>query len=404
VQRALLCCARARLDETARRELNALLREGIDLAALTAEARRHGLVPVVCRHLEEAGLNPHDVPDLAPLHAGALKDGAWSLAMAAELGAVLEALSSAGVTALAIKGPATAALGYEDLGLRTFSDLDLLIRPADLEQAWAVLETRGYSPTLTLPRAWRARLRRRTYELTFQHSDGRRVVDLHWSLLRPGYSFTPGFDGVFARTTVVAIGPRSVPTLAAEPTLLFLLLHGAKHDWERLGWLCDVGELLRRHPDLDWQAVIEWSAPVGRRRLIDVGLAMAHAMVDAPVPRQVLERGRSDSRVADIAGTLARRLLAPPAPPRRWFPETLLRVQYLRSMARGRDRLRFLHEILLRPTPLEWQTVPLPPSLAQLHYVVRPVRLLLKHAARTVGRTRTTEGLRDAGGEPRSNR
>ena len=49
-------------------------------------------------------------------------------------------------------------------------------------------------------------------------------------------------------------------------------------------------------------------------------------------------------------------------------------------MERASDRLRFLHDVLLRPTPLEWEAVPLPPSLAPLYYLVRPMRLLWKYA------------------------
>jgi hypothetical protein len=35
--------------------------------------------------------------------------------------------------------------------------------------------------------------------------------------------------------------------LPLEDVLLFLCLHGFKHGWERVGWICDVTELLRVH-------------------------------------------------------------------------------------------------------------------------------------------------------------
>ena len=61
------------------------------------------------------------------------------------------------------------------------------------------------------------------------------------------------------------------------------------------------------------------------------------------------------------------------------------------AMQRTSDRLRFLHDVVLRPTPLEWQALPLPVPLAPIHYVFRPLRLLWKH-----GRPRR-RGLPDAG-------
>jgi hypothetical protein len=53
---------------------------------------------------------------------------------------------------------------------------------------------------------------------------------------------------------------------------------------------------------------------------------------------------------------------------------------YFRAMECRRDRLRFLHDVVLRPTVYEWNAVPLPEALAALHYLIRPVRLLWKHA------------------------
>jgi hypothetical protein len=374
-RQALLCCARVQLDEASRRQLHALLAGPIDLRALAGLARRHGLGALVARHVPADATDGGAGDALAELRAEARQRALASLALAAELVAVLAALRAAGVTALAIKGPVSAALAYGDLGLRAFADLDLLVAPADVAAAAACLEARGYLPRFALPPAWRARLVRSDSELLFEGPGGGRPVDLHWSLLPRGYSFTPAADGVFARRRTVRIGPDHVPTLAVEPTLLFLLLHGIKHDWRSLAWLCDVAELVRRHPGLDWDAVAAWSSESGRRRLIDVGLALAHGLLGAPVPEPVLARGRAERAVARIAAVLARRLFSAGAGP----PRTIFSYPYLMAMSRPADRLRFLHDVALRPTPHEWRAFPVPIALAPVHYLVRPLRLLWKH-------------------------
>jgi hypothetical protein len=298
--------------------------------------------------------------------------------LAAELVAVLEGLRRSGVAALAVKGPVSAVLCYGDIGLRTYSDLDVLVAPDDVGAATACLEARGYAAPFALSPGWRACLLRSDSEMLFRHPDGRRLVDLHWSLMPRGYSFTPGRDGPFARERTVRIGSSDVPTLDVEATLLFLLLHGAKHDWRSLGWLCDVAELVRRRTELDWDAVVAWSARPGPRRLIDVGLALAHDLLDAAVPAPALARGRADPAVAGLADRLARQLFVPLAE-QAGLPRTPFSYPYLQAMELARDRLRFIHDVFLRPTPLEWQAVPLPVELAPLHYLVRPVRLLWKH-------------------------
>jgi len=389
-QQALLFCARVDLDDGARGDLAALLRGGIDFAALGSEARRHGMGALLWRRLSDVAESGCPPETLAALRAEAQESAVAGLALAGELVALLAGLREAGVTALAIKGPVSALLAYGDLGLRRFSDLDLLVAPEDVAAAASHLEGRGYVPRYGLSPAWRARLVHTDSELTFEHADRGTLVDLHWSLLPRGYSFTPGPDDVFSRQRTMRIGAGEVRTLALEPTLLFLLLHGIKHGWQRLGWLCDVAQIIGRHAELDWAIVAAWSSVAGRRRLIDVGLTLAHDLLRAPVPRDLLVRGGADPAVGRIAQSLARRLFAAPPADRR-APRAIFSDPYLMAMQRTSDRLRFLHDVVLRPTPLEWQALPLPVPLAPIHYVFRPLRLLWKH-----GRPRRRD-LPDAG-------
>ena len=377
-KRALLCCARVDLDAPTQAELATLAQAGLDFHVLVKDARRHGITPLLCRHLSAVAKDacPPDV--LAELRGRVQSNTLTSFALAAELVAVLELFRSAAISAVAVKGPISAALCYGDLGLRTFSDLDILVSPHDVSRATALLEARGYSAQLALAPAWEAQLVHKETERLFRHSDGVRLVDLHWCLMPRGYSFTPSAQGVFARRDTVRVGATEVTTLGVEPTLLFLLLHGMKHDWSSLGWLCDVAELLRRHPTLDWDAVLAWSAPRGPRRFIDVGLLLVHTLLDAPVPSSVLKRGEGDRAVARLVKTSIERLIAPQESNRSLFDRSV-NISYFDAMERGRDRLRFVHDVVFRPTQHEWREVPLPRALAPLHYLVRPVRLLWKH-------------------------
>jgi len=131
-QRALLCCARVDFDDGGRRDLAALLRGGIDFAALGREAQRHGLGALLWRRLSDVADSGCPPETLAALRAEAQESAIAGLARARELVALIAGLGEAGVAALAIKGPVSALLAYGDLGLRRFSDLDLLVAPEDV--------------------------------------------------------------------------------------------------------------------------------------------------------------------------------------------------------------------------------------------------------------------------------
>jgi len=118
-------------------------------------------------------------------------------------------LRQAAVEPLLVKGWAAAAL-YPDLGLRPFGDIDLLIRPRELETARTALRVEATRDCLV------------DLHLRFSELKGRSIDDL------------------FARSRLVALERGQVRVLAAEDHLALLAIHLLKHGAWRPLWLCDV--------------------------------------------------------------------------------------------------------------------------------------------------------------------
>ena len=94
-----------------------------------AAARQHHVVPYLAANLDRL-----DLPGQArsELEATAGRQQAGAALLAADLSVALDALTRAGVRALAFKGVALAAQAYGDFTIRGAGDLDLLVAPADL--------------------------------------------------------------------------------------------------------------------------------------------------------------------------------------------------------------------------------------------------------------------------------
>src|SRR5205823_2480142 len=116
---------------------------------------------------------------------------------------------------------------------------------------------RGFQPQFELRRDWQRHLFQTRTELMFFRESPRCTIDLHWGLLPPGYGFTRPDPDLWRRTETVTLGGTALHTLGPEDTLLFFALHAAKHDWNNLRWLCDLAQLLRARPGLDWDAIDE---------------------------------------------------------------------------------------------------------------------------------------------------
>jgi hypothetical protein len=372
------------MDPERARGLTALCRDGLDWQVVLRQARRHGVMPLLSRHL--GAVAPGHVPPAVLVELGA-EDEANAVRnrfLAARLRAALDTLAGAGVVALAFKGPTLALGAYGDLSLRRFEDLDLLVRREDVLVAKRQLVAHGYRPLRELTRAEETKYLDSEYEYGFLSDRGRVRVELHWNVVPRAFSFQLDADRVWkaARTLTLDGGPVLVP--APEDLLLILSLHGAKHLWERIGWICDVAELVRAHPDLDWPGCLANARARGVERIVLVGLFLAGDLLGATLPVEIVERIRRDRAVATLGRRVAGWLAAGAVP----APRSMAGLGFATAMReRMVDRLRYAVRLTLTPTIDDWAEMRLPASLFFLHYPLRPLRLALKYGTRAlVGR------------------
>ncbi|HLJ53919.1 MAG TPA: nucleotidyltransferase family protein, partial [Chthonomonadaceae bacterium] len=168
-------------------------------------------------------------------------------------------------------------------------------------------------------------------------------------------------------------------SLSAEDMLIFLCVHGAKHQWSRLGWIMDVAEHVRSSPGLDWSAALAEAERLACVRMLLLGLLLAGDILGAPVQDDVFARARQDDSVASLAREVRDWLNAAELRPRGaaaslWF--------YTRLRDRAREAI--LHPLRLAASVSVWdlQALRLPRQLFALYALLRPARLLWKYVAR----------------------
>jgi hypothetical protein len=248
-----------------------------------------------------------------------------SLSLTATLVDVLGALRAVGVGATPFKGPTLAVTAYGNVALRQFDNLDVLVHRADLPAAERELTQRGYRPApggeARHARAW---------------ARGDVTLVLHCGLASHWVG-TRGVAGLWVRRRPVELGEARVPAPSPEDHLVLLTLHAAQRMWGRLGWLADVAALLERTPGLDHHAVRYEARRHGIERLVRLGLGLAQALVDAPLPREVAAWVRRDRGLDDLVRDVCVRRLRPAATP----PGLLESARFhLRSRERWSDRVR----------------------------------------------------------------
>ena len=113
-----------------------------DLDRLDSGSRR--LLPLLFFNLRA---NRVSDPQMAPLKALYRQTWYRNQNLFYQIADVLEALRSAGIPTMILKGAALGVLHYGDLGLRPMADFDILVPTAQIEQTYAELGQRGWRCT-----------------------------------------------------------------------------------------------------------------------------------------------------------------------------------------------------------------------------------------------------------------
>jgi hypothetical protein len=137
-----------------------------------------------------------------------------------DLGSLSELLDSAGVEALSVKGPLLAHRLYGDLGARSMSDLDLLVKPHDVNRVEQLLQGAGYDRTSGLLLGRRLSC---FFTHHFSYCRTGTIVEIHWALQRH-FSFEIDYRRVWEESIELRLLGRGFRAPSDEYQLVVQLL------------------------------------------------------------------------------------------------------------------------------------------------------------------------------------
>jgi hypothetical protein len=194
----------------------------------------------------------------------------------------------------------------------------------------------------------------------------------------------PDVRKMATRLVPVSVNGKELHTFRPEEALVMLCIHGSKDFWERLSWIADIAELVQRHPTINWDSVWLTAEQLQAVRMVRVALLLCTDLLDAPLADEMLRPARADRIAAQLAAQMEDRLLQRELPPL----DAPARFHLRRRMVIDK-RAGWRYAIRLSSVPAEedWLMIRLPPRLAPLYIVLRPLRLLRKY-----GWSRRTRG------------
>ena len=293
-ERALWRFCRVTRSVSTDEELSAYVRsldEG-DWRSLLALAQIHGVAPLIFWRLAHADL----LAALPTPIASAFKESYTrtlvnNRRMQSVFREVVGALTAAGVNVMPLKGLALARRYYHDVALRPMTDMDLLVRRADVRRAATALRRLGFQAAegMGSPSGFYALT---TAVVVYARAQSL-SIETHWELFgRQAYRPALPAADVWVRSQELRIYDQSVRYLHPRDELWYLCVHAAvEHRLERLIWLIDIAELVDALPaDWDWQRFTDETVAAGVALPVAAVLAYCCAYLRLTIPADALDR------------------------------------------------------------------------------------------------------------------
>ena len=373
----LLTIARVELLQKEKAVLKGLLTSPLDWDYLLLMAYRHGLEPLLYLHLHSLGTEIVPASAMQILRENSKVIAGRNLILASRLKEISQHLCARQIEHIAYKGPLLAEICYGNCTLRVFNDLDILVRSTRLEAARDALIEIGFSDKYGMSAGQQAASFRFGFEHPFTAAGGV-DLDLHWRLIQRFKAHTLDMAGIWKRVAMVPFWGGEVPAFCPEDMVLALCLHAAHHGWQQLSHLCDIAQLFRTHPRLEWNIVRSHLRDSNTKRMVLVSLRLLEEHWDSPVPEDLMAAISADPHIARLANRIQTEIWPSPSP-----ALTTSSLRWMLDRSSGvdlTDRLRLLAGSFFCPAVEDFEIFRLPPILTSLYPGLRFLRLAYRFA------------------------
>lgn len=206
---------------------------------------------------------------------------------------IAEAFTSQDIQIIALKGVYLSERLYQDIGLRQFSDIDLLVKEDDASSCLAILAEMGYKPDTNgkLSRIILSQLNR-----DFVHYPpmiGYGVsIEIHIKLHQDKEKYKVKVDELWKNAIPATVNGVQVSALHIYDLLIHLCLHLDKHfKVGHVQFTCfnDITNLLERvSGTIDWNAFTEVCQIYNCENIVFKYIVMTHNYMHATVPIEII--------------------------------------------------------------------------------------------------------------------
>jgi Uncharacterised nucleotidyltransferase len=375
-QTIVLLCSSLNINERKAAQIKKITKENIIWDKVVNIAKEQRVICLLYKNLKQ--ITSDEVPEDILLKSKHyyLGNSKRNLSLSVRLVNIINLFKANNIAAVPFKGPAQAETVYEDIGLRSFNDLDILISRKDITKARDLLIKNNFLLTTRLPESQFS-----TYiyhENFFNFFDKTRNlnIDLHWEITGR-YSLIPIYlEDIENRLIEINLVEQKISSLCFEDMLIYLCIHSTSHCWDKLESICSIAEIIKSNKIIDWQIIEKRAVDLKCKRMVHLGLALAKDLFDIKLPEEIEKEINNDRSLNRLEKQIIKKLFNNNKP----LSESLSwRFSNLHFLIRDKlsDSINYGLRLLFCPTIKEWVTIPLPSKFLFLYFFIRPFRLII---------------------------
>lgn len=295
-----------------------------------------------------------------------------NMLMTSELIRVIKILEENDIEAISFKGPVLSQMAYGDVVSRQYCDLDILVEEKSISKICTLLKDKGYLyDEILLQKIFENKSI--FHDITI-YKENIVNIEFHWRLFSDEYKTDFNNLNLIDYKDHLILSDFKLRIFKNELTLLYLSIHGTKHNWERIEWLVDIVKLIEK-TFLDWNEVFDIARITKNEKILFTTLKLCENILDLELNDFV--KNKFDKNIEKLSKAFEKLFIEK-------FTSNLdleeakniSKIQY-DLLETNEGKISFIISIF-KPTQLEYSLIKLPKYLNFIYYILRPFNIIFR--------------------------
>lgn len=304
----IIYASRTVIDNQTKKKIKELIRKDLDWNYIIISACRNEVSLLLTYQINH--ICPEEIP---PAYLRLLKDAfnrgvKYHLLLTAELIDILKIFEQYNIQAIPHTGPSLNQRAYRNIALREINWINLIINEKDVLKSKEILLSLGYKLKYQPISGKESAFIKSVREYIFTKNRGSIQINLRWNYLADSFSSPIAIERIwdYKQMNSISINRFELINPVVEDLFLVLCIECAKKQWIRLGYICDIAELVRNNSGLDWNKIFFASKNRRMQKIVQINLYLINELFKVDIPQTILNQ--IDDDIRDISIKLIKRI------------------------------------------------------------------------------------------------